>query len=65
MLLSHLGSQLLHFLAGLREHIGSNDWVSMLQQVLCHWVSHIAQTNKPHLCLRGHGPCGDYNMKAK
>lgn len=62
---SHLSTQLLHFLAGLREHICSNDWVSVLQQVLCHWVSHIAQTNKPDLCLWGHRPCGDYNITVK
>lgn len=57
---SYLSTQLLYFLAGLWEHISSNDWVSVVQQVLCHWVSHIAQTNKPHRCLRGHRPRGDY-----
>lgn len=56
---SYLSAQLLHFLTGLREHISSDDRVSVLQQVLRHWISHIAQTNETHWCLRGHGPSGD------
>lgn len=55
-LVVYLSAQLLYFLAGLWEHICCNDRVSVLQQVLCHWVSHVPQTDEAHRRFRGQRP---------